>query len=301
MAKSRKLSSRKSNKSNKSVKTFLHSKLVLYLSLILFIFNILAFLFFKDMQSLFLLLIVLCITYMFDQNMILVLMVPMLFVGTLIILRKTFMDRDLVEGMEDGKGSGGQQQATGQQATGQQATGQQATGQQATGQQSGSVDCSDPANAKHTDCLPQQQATGQQATGQQATGQQATGQQGTGQQGTGQQGSQSGTPPDSEPYSNINSTTTANLKNELNKLVNKYEEVQKEFNDSVENSSLDPQSLEAQKAVAKQMNALTPLIKDSVGILNKVDLNGLNKFIGSFGNLIGSVSTPQPVSSSTKV
>ena len=49
------------------------------------------------------------------------------------------------------------------------------------------------------------------------------------------------------------------------------------------------------------MNAITPLIKDSVGILNKVDLNGLNKFIGSFGNLIGSVSTPEPVSSSTKV
>ena len=119
MAKSRKSSSRKSNKSNKSVKTFLHSKLVLYLSLILFIFNILAFLFFKDMQSLFLLLIVLCITYMFDQNMILVLMVPMLFVGTLIILRKTFMDRDLVEGMEDGKGTGNQQGSGGQGSSGQ--------------------------------------------------------------------------------------------------------------------------------------------------------------------------------------
>ena len=115
-----------------------------------------------------------------------------------------------------------------------------------------------------------------------------------------------GTPPESNPtntetYSNINSTNTENLKNELNNLVNKYEKVQQEFNDSVENSSLDPQSLEAQKAVVKQMNALTPLIKDSVGILNKVDLNGLNKFIGSFGNLIGSVSTPEPVSSSTKV
>ena len=110
MAKNRKTSSRKSKK---SVKTFLHSKLVLYLSLILFIFNILAFLFFKDMQSLFLLLIVLCITYMFDQNMILVLMVPMLFVGTLIILRKTFMNRDLVEGMEDGQGSMGKQQGSG--------------------------------------------------------------------------------------------------------------------------------------------------------------------------------------------
>ena len=44
MAKNRKTSSRKSKK---SVKTFLHSKLVLYLSLILFIFNILAFLFLK--------------------------------------------------------------------------------------------------------------------------------------------------------------------------------------------------------------------------------------------------------------
>ena len=52
--------------------------------------------------------------------------------------------------------------------------------------------------------------------------------------------------------------------------------------------------------ITKQFD-FTPLIKDSVGILNKVDLNGLNKFIGSFGNLIGSVSTPEPVSSSTKV
>lgn len=292
MAKSRKSSSRKSKK---SVKTFLHSKLVLYLSLILFIFNILAFLFFKDMQSLFLLLIILCITYMFDQNMILVLMVPMLFVGTLIILRKTFMDRDLVEGMEDGQGSMKKKEGNNNKKQGssnqqedtdskqeendneQQGSDEEGTSnkQKESGSQKGKLPM--PVNCEEQEDHPYCLNGGD------------------------------GSPPDSnsnkntETYSNINSSNTENLKSELNNLVSKYEKVQKEFNDSVENSSLDPQSLEAQKAVVKQMNALTPLIKDSVGILNKVDLNGLNKFIGSFGNLIGSVSTPQPVSSSTKV
>ena len=80
---SRKSSSRKSS-SNKSL---LKSKLVLNLSYTLFVLNILAFLFFKDIQNLCLLLIGSCITYLFNKNLIIVLTVPMIFVATLIFLK----------------------------------------------------------------------------------------------------------------------------------------------------------------------------------------------------------------------
>ena len=109
MKKSRKSLSRSGKKRSRSSKStnvtnnLLHNKMVLHLTMVLFVFNVLAFLFFKDMQSLFLLVIVLCITYLFDQNMIIVLLVPMLFVGILIVLRKGFMGNKVMEGMKEGK------------------------------------------------------------------------------------------------------------------------------------------------------------------------------------------------------
>ena len=293
MAKNRKSSSRKTKK---SMKTYLHSKFILYLSLILFIFNILAFLFFKDMQSLFLLLIVLSITYMFDQNMIVVLMVPMLFVGTLIILRKTFMERDLVEGMSN---SSGQKQQQGSGSGQQQGSMGQGQGQgSGSGQQQGSM-------GQQPGSMGQQQqgSMGQQQQGSMGQKQQGSmGQKGgntSQQQGSMGQQPQAGTT-NTESYSNIINNKDE-LKSNLNDLVNNYEKAQQEFSDTIENSNLDPQSLETQRLIAKQMNLITPVIKDTVGVLNKVDLNGLNKFIGSFGNLVGSLNNPLPVAASTKV
>ena len=119
------------------------------------------------------------------------------------------------------------------------------------------------------------------------------------QQGSMTQQPQAGTT-NTESYSNIIDNKDE-LKSNLNDLVNNYEKAQQEFNDTIENSNLDPQSLETQRLIAKQMNLITPVIKDTVGVLNKVDLNGLNKFIGSFGNLVGSLNNPLPVAASTKV
>jgi len=97
----KKSTSKKPINKNKTLKSMLHSKMMLYLALTLFLFNIIAFLFYKDMQSLFLFVIILSITYLFDQNMIVVLTTPILIVGLLIFLRKSFMTQSVVEGFKE--------------------------------------------------------------------------------------------------------------------------------------------------------------------------------------------------------
>ena len=70
-------------------------------------------------------------------------------------------------------------------------------------------------------------------------------------------------------------------------MVNKYDNAQQSLNEALAKSQLDPESLEAQKMLINQMNTITPILKDSVNMLNKVDMNGLNNLIGSIGNIGG--------------
>ena len=102
MVNNRKPSLRKSRKSTKKI---LKSSFTLNLCFMLFVLNILVFLFFKDIQNLYLLLIGVCITYLFNKNIIIVLILPMLFVAILILLRKLFMKKELIEGIENQENS----------------------------------------------------------------------------------------------------------------------------------------------------------------------------------------------------
>ncbi|MBI96912.1 hypothetical protein CL656_07200 [bacterium] len=241
--KSGKSLSRKSK--SKSSKSLLNNKLVLYLSLILFIFNVVAFLFFKDMQSLFLFVIVLCITYLFDRNMIVVLLVPILFVGLLIFLRKSFMNNELVEGFKEAHNQKSEDE----------------------GEVEEKEEKEDEGEVEEPE---QKEDEGEVKVEEKNT----------------------------ESYANLKNDS---IKSELNNLVNKYEKAQKGLSETLEKSSIDPQSLETQKLIIKQMNEITPVIKDSVKILNKVDMNGLNNLLGSLGSVLGSNPIPKPTKSSTKI
>ena len=258
--KTKKSTSRKSKKMN--VNSLFQSKMMLYLSLTLFIFNILAFLFYRDMQSLFLFVIVLCITYLFDQNMIIVLLLPTLLVGSLIFLRKSFMNHSVIEGFKESHDP--------------QPNKEEDKEENDESYENNNVDESneEPTNDENNSEESEESE---------------------GSEETEEVGASNST---SESYANLNNSK---IKSELSNLVNNYEKAQKGLSETLEKSKLDPQSLETQKAIIKQMNQITPVIKDSVKILNKVDINGLNNLLGSLGGVIGSNPIPKPLSASTKI
>ena len=85
-------------------------------------------------------------------------------------------------------------------------------------------------------------------------------------------------------FANINNEDT---KNDLKKMVDDYDKMGKNFKAVVSESSLDPQSLEAQMKIVDQMNSITPIMKDVTRLIDKVDINGINKLVGSMGNIMG--------------
>ena len=240
-------SSKKPRNKSLNFSSMLQNKMMLYLSLTLFIFNVLAFMFFKDMQSLFLFVIILCITYLFDQNMIIVLLTPTLFVGLLIFLRKSFMNSSVVEGFKENHDPQPQNKEDDEEKDEDKEEDKEEDNNDETGESDETDETSEENNN------------------------------------------------DAESYANLKSKKNQNIKEELSNLVSNYEKAQKGFNETLEKTKLDPQSLETQKEMIKQMNQITPVIKDSVKILNKVDMNGLNNLVGSLGKVIGHSPFPKPM------
>ena len=279
MKKSRKSLSRsgkrRSRKSTNVTNNLLHNKMVLHLTMVLFVFNVLAFLFFKDMQSLFLLVIVLCITYLFDQNMIIVLLVPMLFVGLLIVLRKGFMGNKVMEGMKEGVGVTEEEEGNEEMKTMEvelEKSGMKKLGRDADDDKMAEVTKKENGKIIHVDDQgnevelvekdfkppPPEKKDGND-------------------EGSDSENFKSG-------FANINNEDT---KDSLKKMVDDYDKMGKKFKSVVSESSLDPQSLETQMKVVDQMNALTPVMKNVTSLLEKIDVNNINKLVGSMGNILG--------------
>ena len=278
MKKSRKSLSRsgkrRSRKSTNVTNNLLHNKMVLHLTMVLFVFNVLAFLFFKDMQSLFLLVIVLCITYLFDQNMIIVLLVPMLFVGILIVLRKGFMGNKLMEGMNEGQ-SGMDEGQSGMDE------GQSGMDDDDEDDDDGDGDGEDKKKKRKKKKMKQSKYDKKKSSNDENNLMNNL---------TEKQPKDDKKKPEDQVevkqsgFANINNEDT---KNDLKKMVDDYDKMGKNFKAVVSESSLDPQSLEAQMKIVDQMNSITPIMKDVTKLLDKVDINGINKLVGSMGNIMG--------------
>ena len=84
-------------------------------------------------------------------------------------------------------------------------------------------------------------------------------------------------------FSNINNNKTST---ELKKVINHYENAQKGFQSAIDKSKMQPQDLEAQQALIKQMGDMTPILKESAKLLERVDVDNLNKLIGGLGSVM---------------
>ena len=329
MKKSRKSLSRsgkrRSRKSTNVTNNLLHNKMVLHLTMVLFVFNVLAFLFFKDMQSLFLLVIVLCITYLFDQNMIIVLLVPMLFVGILIVLRKGFMGNKVMEGMKEGaKPMGIKMRKLTVSGMNKLEVPQSDRNPPPTvkiRKKNGKIYAENfitkemkelsesdlekterkdgfttregmPEGDEYSDVESEEEEEGSMNEGsnQEDSNQEDSNQEDSNEEEKKKKEEQKKKDPNEKMqnmvagFANINNEDT---KNDLKKMVDDYDKMGKNFKAVVSESSLDPQSLEAQMKIVDQMNSITPIMKDVTRLIDKVDINGINKLVGSMGNIMG--------------
>ena len=258
---------------------------MLYLSLIIFIFNVLAFMFYQDMQSLFLFVVVLCMTYLFDQNMIVVLLTPSLLVGLLIVMRKSFMNSSFSEGFTEGHDDPNASSNTNENSN---------ENEDESGEGENNENENEDGDDEETEDVSKQGVITSSSTSDNSSSNSTTNSSSnSGSSST----SSSGTSNAQESYANLKNSS---IKSELSNLVSNYEKAQKGMTKTLEKSKLDPQSLETQREIINQMNQITPVIKDSVKILNKVDMNGLNNLLGSLGNVIGNSPLPKPMSASTK-
>ena len=82
-------------------KNFLNNIKLLYLVFVLFIINLGVFIYNKDNQSIFLFSILSLIIYMFNNNMIIVLIIPIIFINTLILINKLNKSEDFQENFEE--------------------------------------------------------------------------------------------------------------------------------------------------------------------------------------------------------
>lgn len=268
-SKSLKNKSSKIRRTSSKSSSMMQNKMLLHLSLIIFILNVVAFMFYQDMQSLFLFVVVLCMTYLFDQNMIIVLLTPSLIVGLLIVLRKTFMN-NVVEGFKESH---------------------DVTKSKS---EEGSNNDDDDEDDENNDNQESEENTS--TTTQENSNNSSTATSESKSEEKEEESSDDTTA--TESYANLKNDS---IKNELSNLVSNYEKAQKGMMETLEKSKLDPQSIETQREIINQMNNITPVIKDSVNMLKKVDMNGLNKLVGSLGAVIGSGSIPKPVAASTKM
>ena len=84
-------------------------------------------------------------------------------------------------------------------------------------------------------------------------------------------------------FSNINNNKTST---ELSKVINHYENAQKGFQSAIDKSKMNPQDLEAQQELVRQMGDMTPVLKESAKLLERVDMDNLNKLIGGLGKVM---------------
>lgn len=268
-SKSASLKKKSSRRRTTKSPSLLQNKMMLYLSLIIFIFNVVAFMFYQDMQSLFLFVVVLCMTYLMDQNMIVVLLTPSLIVGLLIVLRKTFMKNNLVEGFKESHDvNSSSPESSGDDDDDDENDGEDDAADEGENEESEEIE---DTSTEATDPESSSESSNEDATNDESA---------------------------TESYANLKNSS---IKNELSNLVNNYEKAQKGMMKTLEKSKLDPQSVETQREIIKHMNNITPVIKDSVNMLKKVDMNGLNKLVGSLGAVVGASPIPKPVVSSTKM
>ena len=220
----KKKSSRRTTKSS----SILHNKMMLHLSLIIFIFNVVAFMFYQDMQSLFLFVVVLCMTYLFDQNMIIVLLTPSLIVGMLIVLRKTFMNNNVVEGFKE---SHNVETSTPQESS------------------SNEEDTNDDAEGDdENEDSEETEDTSTQATAPESSSNESSENNSEGESNEATTSDETAT----ESYANLKNSS---IKNELSNLVSNYEKAQGMMK-TLEKSKLDPQSVETQREIIKQITIL---------------------------------------------
>lgn len=88
---------------------------------------------------------------------------------------------------------------------------------------------------------------------------------------------------DKQGFSNINNNRTST---ELNKVIDSYEKAQKGFQSAIDKSKMKPHDLEAQQELVRQMGDMTPVLKESAKLLERVDMDNLNKLIGGLGKVM---------------
>lgn len=103
-----------------------------------------------------------------------------------------------------------------------------------------------------------------------------------------EQGNSSNTSNNNEENSSENANNSGDVTEELTNLIDRYEQTQKGIESVIDKSSMNPKDIKTQRLLMKEMGKMTPILKDSVKILHKVDINKLNDLIGNLGTVMKS-------------
>lgn len=211
--------------------------------------SILGYILSFDYQSLTLLLLLTVISSGFTTNMIINLGFPFLFVGVMVMMRYMFKS-----GMKEGMENNNEEENSGDNSEDEEEDEEQGEDDENVKENyEGNDDVSKSGKEAHTTNKRHSHNKGKKSS------------------------------KNKQGFSNINNNKTST---ELKKVINHYENAQKGFQSAIDKSKMQPQDLEAQQALIKQMGDMTPILKESAKLLERVDVDNLNKLIGGLGSVM---------------